>query len=73
MPQCGTTVVDWPTDTLRRFILEEILPHELGHHVLQHHKAKRLDRIARTKDHEAFAALFSMRQQKLLAIRSRST
>jgi hypothetical protein len=73
LPQSGTTLVDWPADTLGRFMLEEVLLHEMGHHVLQHHKGKRLDRIARTKDHEAFAALFSMRQQKLLAVRSRAT
>lgn len=73
MPQSGRTLVDWPSGTLRRFMLEEVLSHEMGHHVLQHHKAKRLDRIARTKDHEAFAALFATRQKRILAIRSRST
>ena len=73
VPQSGTTLVDWPADTLRRFMLEEVLLHELGHHVLQHHKGQRLARTARTKDHEAFAALFAMRQQKVLAIRSHST
>jgi Zn-dependent peptidase ImmA (M78 family) len=58
--------VDWPADTLRRFMLEEVLMHELGHHVLQHHKAKRLARIARTKDHETSATLFAIRQRLAL-------
>jgi hypothetical protein len=72
IPQSGTALVDWPADTLGRFMLEEVLLHELGHHVLQHHKAKRLARIARSKDHEAFAALFAARQQRVLADRSSS-
>ena len=72
MPHLGATLVDWPADTFRRFMLEEVLLHELGHHVLQHHKAKRLARIARTKDHEAFAALFAARQQMTLAKRNSS-
>jgi len=55
----GATLVDWPPDTLRRFMLEEILLHELGHHVLQHDKGKRPGRIARTRDHEAFARRFA--------------
>ena len=67
MPKLGATLVDWPADSLRRFMLEEVLLHELGHHVLQHHKAKRLVRIARTKDHEAFAALFAARLRRAMA------
>jgi hypothetical protein len=67
----AATLVDWPADTLRRFILEEVLLHELGHHALQHHKAKRRARIARTKDHEAFAARFAVRQRP--ALRKRRT
>jgi hypothetical protein len=62
MPQSGATLVDWPDDTLQLFMLEAVLLHELGHHVLQHYKGKRLARIARTKDHEAFAALFAARR-----------
>ena len=49
------TVVEWPGDALRRFMLLDVLLHELGHHVLQHHKGKRFATIARTRDHEAFA------------------
>jgi len=66
LPELGATLVDWPADTLRRFMLEEVLLHELGHHVLQHHKAKRHARIARTRDHEAFAALFAVRRRPAL-------
>ena len=70
MPKLGRTHVDWPADTLRRFMLEEVLLHEVGHHVLQYHKAKRPARIARTKDHEAFASLFAARQRLVLADRN---
>ena len=70
LPQSGgATLIDWPADTLRRFMLEQVLLHELGHHVLQYHKGKRLARIARTKDHEAFAALFAQRQRSRLVDR----
>ncbi len=62
----GATLVDWPQDTLRRFMLEEVLLHELGHHVLQYHKGKRLERIARTRDHEASAARFAEKQRAAL-------
>jgi hypothetical protein len=65
-PSARMTVVEWPGDSLKRFMLEEVLLHELGHHVLQYHKGKRSERIARTKDHERFAALFATRQQSLL-------
>ena len=62
----GATLVDWLQDTLRRFMLEEVLLHELGHHVLQYHKGKRPERIARTRDHEAFAARFAEKQRAAL-------
>jgi hypothetical protein len=62
-PGAGATLVDWPDQSLKRFMLEEVLLHELGHHVLQQHKGKRPVRIARTKDHEAFAARFAARQR----------
>lgn len=66
MADVGATLVDWPQNTLRRFMLEEVLLHELGHHVLQHHKGKRPERIARTRDHEAFAARFAEKQRGAL-------
>ncbi|HEY6321190.1 MAG TPA: hypothetical protein VJA16_06500 [Thermoanaerobaculia bacterium] len=69
LPAAGATLVDWPPDTLRRFMLEEILLHELGHHALQHEKGKRPVRIVRTRDHEAFARRFA--RQLRAALRQR--
>jgi len=62
----GATLVHWPHDTLRRFMLEEVLLHELGHHELQHHKGKRPVRVARTRDHESFAARFAEKHRLAL-------
>jgi len=67
LPDAGATLVDWPDATLRRFMLEEVLLHEIGHHVLQQHTGKRPVRIARTRDHEAFAARFAEKQRDKLA------
>jgi hypothetical protein len=53
------TLIDWPGDTLRQFMLREIFLHELGHHVLQHYKGKRSVRIARSRDHESSANRFA--------------
>jgi hypothetical protein len=64
--EVGATLVDWPHDMLRRFMLEEVFLHELGHHVLQQYKGKRPVRIARTRDHEAFAARFADKQRSAL-------
>ena len=50
------TIINWPEDTLREFILLDVFVHEVGHHILQHNKGKRLQRIARTRDHESYAA-----------------
>jgi hypothetical protein len=66
LTEAGATIVDWPRETLRRFMLEEVLLHELGHHVLQHHKGKRTVPIARTRDHESFARRFAEKQQAIL-------
>ncbi len=59
----GTTIVSWPGESLRDFMIVEVLLHEIGHHVLQHHKGKRTARIARTRDHEAFARAFAKRHR----------
>jgi len=48
-------VVSWPGDTLRRFMLQYVLTHEVGHHVLQHERRLRGERGARTREHEARA------------------
>ncbi len=58
---CGRTHVTWPGETLKEFMLLDVLLHEIGHHVLQHHKGKRRARIARTRDHEAYARAFAQR------------
>jgi hypothetical protein len=48
-------VIDWPRDTLRRFMIGYVLAHEMGHHVLQHERRLRGERGARTREHEARA------------------
>ena len=55
------TLVDWTAESLRDFILFEVLLHEVGHHILQHYKGRRAARIARTRDHETFAQNFADR------------
>lgn len=55
------TIVDWPGDTLRQFMLFDVLMHELGHHLVQQYSGKRRSRALRTCDHEAFAERFAMR------------
>ncbi len=55
------TRVTWPDETLRDFILFDVLLHEIGHHLIQHYGGKRRVRAARTKDHEAFARRFADR------------
>jgi hypothetical protein len=57
----GTTRIDWSPAALRSFLLRDVLLHELGHHRLQHEKGKRPARIARTSDHEAYAARIARR------------
>jgi len=59
------TIVTWPGETLRDFLLFDVLLHEIGHHLLQHDKGKRRERIARTADHEAFAERFATRCRAL--------
>ena len=66
MSDAQVTIVKWPKGALERFMLEEVLLHELGHHVFQHDKGKRLPRVARTSDHEATAARFAARQRPAL-------
>jgi hypothetical protein len=62
----GQTVAEWPDGTLRDFMLFDVFAHELAHHVLQQYKGKRGVRIARTKDHEAFADLTASRMRAAL-------
>jgi hypothetical protein len=60
------SLVDWPEGTLRRFMLQDVFLHELGHHVLQHYKGKRSVQIARTSDHEAFASRFVEKHRSIV-------
>ncbi len=55
------TRVVWPGDSLRRFVMLWVLPHELGHHVVQHNRGKRPVRVLRTREHELTAELFAVR------------
>jgi hypothetical protein len=53
------TVVDWPGSTLTRYMLFDVLAHEVAHHVLQQYTGKRLAQIVRRRDHEAIAERFA--------------
>jgi hypothetical protein len=64
----ATDMIEWPRDSLRDFVLFDVLLHELGHHVLQHHRGKRPVRIARTSAHEAYADLVASRARHLLGV-----
>lgn len=55
------SLVHWTDSDLKNFMLFEVLMHEIGHHLIQQYKGKRSDRVARTKDHEAFANMFAIR------------
>ena len=57
--EVSATIINWPGESLKFFMLFEVLLHEIGHHILQHNKGKRTAQIARTKDHEAFAERFA--------------
>jgi hypothetical protein len=54
-------LVHWPGQTLHDFMLLDVFLHELGHHVVQQYTGKRSVRVARTRDHEAFADHFARR------------
>lgn len=60
-PGSSATLVEWSRHALEDFMLNDVLLHEVGHHVLQHNKGKRTIRIARSKDHEAFALQYAQR------------
>jgi hypothetical protein len=60
------TTVTWSVDGLKRFALQEVLAHELGHHLLQHHKGKRTVMLCRRSDHEKRADLQSRRVLQIL-------
>jgi hypothetical protein len=54
-------LIHWTKVDLKHFMLFEVFLHEVGHHLIQQYKGKRSIRVARTKDHENFAVLFSQR------------
>lgn len=58
------TLVSWPRQALKQFMLNEVLLHEIGHHILQHHKGKRKVRIARARDHERFAHQYAVQKRE---------
>lgn len=55
----AVTRIEWPGRSLADFMLFDGLMHEIGHHLIQHHKGKRLARLMRTADHERRAGLFA--------------
>jgi hypothetical protein len=57
--QPSATVIDWPGDTMLRFMLFDGLMHEVGHHLIQQHIGKRTARVMRTADHERAAQRFA--------------
>jgi hypothetical protein len=59
--QGSQTRIVWPGETLRDFMLFDVLIHEIGHHLIQQYKGKRPARVARTRDHETFAERFAYR------------
>jgi len=67
------TIVTWPGDTLRTFALFDGLMHEIGHHILQHSKGKRVERVLRTGDHEELADRFAQRCRTLYGDRGPAT
>jgi len=57
-PEIMATFIHWSEESLRNFMIFEVLLHEIGHHILQHNTGKRTKRVVRTRDHEAFATRF---------------
>lgn len=62
-------MITWPGDSLREFMLFDVLMHEVGHHWLQQYKGKRPARVVRTREHEAFADEFARRCRLIYAQR----
>lgn len=58
------TLVEWPGDTLRDFVLFDGLMHEIGHHTIQHAARKRHTRAMRTADHERRADAYAARARQ---------
>jgi hypothetical protein len=56
------TIVTWPADRLRNFMLQDVLLHELAHHLLQVRRVTRAIPTTRASDHEAYAIGMTQRQ-----------
>jgi hypothetical protein len=56
------TIVTWPVDRLRDFMLQDVLLHELAHHVLQVRRGTQAIPTTRASDHEAYAIGMTRRQ-----------
>jgi hypothetical protein len=65
------TVVHWPGDSLRDFVVLHGLIHEMAHHVIQQYTGKRVARVRRTQDHERFAERFVTGHQWVIESLSR--
>ena len=65
------TVVTWPADCLRDFMLQDVLLHELAHHLLQVRRVTPSIPAARASDHEAYAIGMTHRQAIRLAHQAR--
>jgi hypothetical protein len=59
--------VAWTAEALSAFYAGEVLAHELGHHRLQHGRAKRYFACCRRADHERRAALHARRLEPVAA------
>jgi hypothetical protein len=57
----NTTMVSWPLNCLKRYLLYEVLAHELGHHAVQRSRGKLATSVCRTRDHEALAERYTSR------------
>lgn len=57
----GAARVVWPVDGLKRYLLYEVLAHELGHHALQRRRGKFVRPVCRRREHEAYAELCARR------------
>jgi hypothetical protein len=53
--------IAWPGETLRDFMLFDVLMHEVGHHMVQQYTGKRDARVLRSREHESFAERFAAR------------
>jgi hypothetical protein len=60
-PSPWATHICWTQDSLAAFYLRHVLPHELGHHRIQHRSGKPRRQRCRRADHEALARLYALR------------